>query len=304
MDVWRLTVAALRRWYILLPLLALTGFGALQAGEGIQPTYEVTATAMMVPGSGGVEVEVANPYGGLDNASQVVAIVLNSNEARAEIQAQGLNPDYQVNAASRSNILNFNVTDPTPAGGIATLDAVLAAAAAELATRQGEAGLPAAAQYGIDTIAAPAVSTVVTEGKTRIMAAVAVIGAALSFLVAVLFDDLVGLIKRARTRRHERKAAKASALKEDSTIAGVEGDQDKTAISGIESDEPGGDAPPAGDDEDDTQNVDGETASDDAVSPETPEAAAGSGDAVDATEPTEPGETASDERMVPAGTER
>lgn len=219
MDVWRLTVAALRRWYILLPLLALTGVAALQAGDGIRPEYEVGATAMLVPPQ--TSSEITNPYGGLSGTNGIVEIVLNSDASRTAISEQGLNPNYQVEAASRTTILRFYVRDATPQGGIATLEAVMALAEVELQTRQDSAGLPARAQYGIETLAAPTVASVVTDGKMRIMAIIGVLGAALSLLAAVLFDDLVGLVKRwrrkGRDRRVKKRAAAVSKAEPDAT---------------------------------------------------------------------------------------
>ncbi len=204
MDVWRLTVAVLRRWYIFLPLLALTALAALQAGDGVKPQFEVNATAMV--SAGRTAGEIPNPYGGREAAAQILAIVLNSNESRAAVADMGLHPEYEVSAGSRSNIVNFSVQAATPESGMATLDAVLAAGAAELQTRQTDAGLITPAQYTLDILQAPGVAEVVDDGKMRIMAVVGVLGAALAFLLAVLFDDLVGLIKRLRRKRREKRA--------------------------------------------------------------------------------------------------
>ena len=74
MDVWRITVAAVRRWYVLVPLLALTVVLALAAGRGVKEEYEVTGAAMVVPGRS--YSEIPNPYGGPSDANNAVAIVL------------------------------------------------------------------------------------------------------------------------------------------------------------------------------------------------------------------------------------
>ena len=243
MDVWRLTVAVVRRWYIFLPLLALTAVAALQVGNGVKPQFEVTATAMV--STGRTSGEVPNPYGGREDAAQILAIVLNSNETRAAVEDQGLNPEYTVNAGSRSNIVNFAVQAETPELGIATLDAVLAAAATELKTRQTDAGVIAAAQYTADTLQAPGVAEVVDDGKMRIMAVIGVLGAALAFLLAVLFDDLIGLIKRIRRKRREKRSRTAD------DQAHERSPDDATASPATES--PGEDeAPPASDEHDES----------------------------------------------------
>src|SRR5699024_4611417 len=88
LDVWQITLATLRRWYIFLPLLALAGAAAYLAGEGVQPEYEVTGTALITPGR--EQAGIPNPYGGQNQANAAVAIVLNSTEARARVAAEGL----------------------------------------------------------------------------------------------------------------------------------------------------------------------------------------------------------------------
>ncbi|UFU02385.1 hypothetical protein LQF12_12900 [Ruania suaedae] len=205
MDVWRITVAALRRWYILLPLLALTGYATVTVGDSVRPQYEVTATGILVPGI--VESEIANPYGGLEDTATVLAIVLDNPASRAHIESLGLNSQYVVDPRSRTTIVDFSVVGETPQMGLATGKAVLDLASEELAQRQGAVGIPADAQVGVQILQAPSVTAVVADGKMRNMAIVAMLGAAVSVLIAILFDDMVGLIRRGIGRRRERRAA-------------------------------------------------------------------------------------------------
>lgn len=215
MDVWRITVAAVRRWYVLLPLLALTAVAAVAAGRGVQPEYQVVGTAMLVPGRS--LSQTPNPYGNVDDANAAVVIVLGSAETRAKVAAEGLNPNYEVASVSRSTLLNFSVRADTPESGIATGTALLKAAEKELTTRQRDAGIPVSARYNITVLQEPSVSQVVTDGKTRIMAVVGLLGASLSLLVAVLFDDIVGLIRRWRQRRNEARSRSSQEARESAT---------------------------------------------------------------------------------------
>src|SRR5699024_8631264 len=75
---------------------------------------------------------------------------------------------------------------------------------------------------GLQILQTPSVSDVVTDGKMRNMAIVGIVGAALSLLVAVLFDDIVGLLRRWGRRRRERRvgtdeASEGSASEADPT---------------------------------------------------------------------------------------
>lgn len=215
MDVWRITVAALRRWYVLLPLLALTGLATTTVGDSIRPQYEVTATAILVPGT--TESEIANPYGNMEQTNTALSIVLNNTESRERMTELGLNPDYQITTRSRSTIMDFSVQSATPELGVETGQAVFELAREQLAERQGAVGIAASSQVGVQILQPPSVSDVVAEGKLRNMAIVGILGAALSLLVAVLFDDLVGLIRRSVRRRRERRAAKRGAAAEHRT---------------------------------------------------------------------------------------
>ena len=199
MDVWRITVATLRRWYIFLPLLALTAAAVYVAGQGVQPEYEVSGTALITPGR--TPSPVPNPYGGEQQASAAVAIVLNSTEARAGVQREGLLPTYDVSGQSRSTIMNIRVRGGDVEQAQDTGRRVMELAAEELADRQGGAGIPASAQYGLDVLAAPSLVAVVHDGKMQVQAVTGLLGASLALLVAVLFDDIVGLFRRRRARR-------------------------------------------------------------------------------------------------------
>lgn len=203
LDVWRITVAALRRWYVLLPLLALTAFGAYTVGEGVAPQYEVRATAILVPGSTSAEVE--NPYGSLDTTATVLEIVLDDAATRDLLDAQGYQRDFEFGARSRTRIMDLTVLSDSPERSLSTGEAVLALASEELAQRQESAGIRGTAQVGMQVLQAPSLGDVVAEGKMRNMAVVGIVGAALSLLVAVLFDDIIGFLKAWRRRRRERK---------------------------------------------------------------------------------------------------
>lgn len=215
MDVWMITVAVLRRWYVFLPLLLVTGFAAYKVGEGVDPQYEVTTTAILVPGA---EEVVASPYGGISDTAQVLAIVLDDVATRDEFAARDLVSDYEFRARSQSRIMDLTVISDTPELGLATSEAVIEEAEEQLVQRQEAVDIPEAAQIGLQVLQAPSVTDVVTDGKLRNMAIVGLVGAALSLLVALTFDDLVGLMKRWRRRPHEEQEAARLPLR--STLEG------------------------------------------------------------------------------------
>ncbi|CAM3429201.1 Capsular polysaccharide biosynthesis protein [Occultella aeris] len=207
MDVWRITVATLRRWYIFVPLLALTGWGVLSVGDQIDPEYQVSGTFILTPSL--EETEIPDPYGGAVQATQVIAIVLNSPTTREQIVEMGLEPDYTVAGGGRSStIMTVSVLGRDREATIETGNVLIEMTRQELETRQSEAGIPPGAQYGLSVISPPAVDSVVYDGKTQIQAVVGVVGAAVALLAALLFDDIVGLIKRRLKQRRLRRSAR------------------------------------------------------------------------------------------------
>ena len=245
MDVWRITVAALRRWYVLLPLLGLTALLALAAGRGVQVEYEVTGATMIVPGreSSGVP----NPYGGPSDANEAVGIVLNSPAARQMLAEQGLIPTYEVAPESNSNIMNFRVRGASMDEAVETGTAVFQMAAEEMDSRQSAAGIRLVERYSIDVLQPPSVSAAVTDGRLRNIAVVGVLGAALSLAVAVLFDDLVGLVRRRRRRRKPvtETVAGTSTRREPRRPATDRPATDRPATERTVTDRPAGDRPAA-----------------------------------------------------------
>lgn len=202
MDIWRITKAVLRRWYVFLPLAVLTVFAAQRVGAGIHPQYESTATAILVAGTG--STQTSSPYGGRDETGQVLSVVLNSLESREWVDAQGLNSDYEVHVNERSPFLNVIVLSDTPGESEDTADAVLDLAVEELAQRQTQSGIPTAAQIKLQVLQEPSVSVGVTDVSVRNMVVVGIIGVAISLQVTVLLDALMrsmGRSGRVRGRR-------------------------------------------------------------------------------------------------------
>ncbi|NED95089.1 hypothetical protein G1H11_07155 [Phytoactinopolyspora alkaliphila] len=202
MDVWRITVAALRRWYILLPLLALTGYAVTQAGTQQDPEYEARASAMLTPAR--VLSEIPNPYSSLNGAQEALAIVLNSTETRRSIASEGLAGHYEVKAAPRSSIFQVVTRAESRQAAEEISSAVLNKASEELESRQSDAGLPERAHYSIEVLESPSVTGVVENSQLRVQAVVGVLGASLALLIAVMFDDMVGIFRRARAKRRRR----------------------------------------------------------------------------------------------------
>ncbi|ACV80755.1 hypothetical protein [Nakamurella multipartita] len=211
MDVWGITIAALRRWYIFLAIFALAGFGAYSAGKSAHPEYEASASALLTPPP--TVAPVANPFGNVDGANQALAIILNGPDTETALAQQGLIPSFTVTSQARSSIFNIGVRGENPNQVVATAQAALDIATTQLKQRQTAGGVPDANQIGLQVLSAPVITNVVTDGALRVQAVILVLGAAVALAVAVLFDDIVGLLRR---RRRNKKVAAQS----DSAVPG------------------------------------------------------------------------------------
>ncbi len=80
MDVWGITLATLRRWYILLPVLAVAGLLALALGRSASPEYQATGTMMLTPPRS--SSPIANPFVNAQSASEALTIILNGPQTR------------------------------------------------------------------------------------------------------------------------------------------------------------------------------------------------------------------------------
>ena len=197
MHVGRGAGALMRRWYVFLPLLALTAALAVRVGDGIHPQHESTATAILTSGTG---AHSNRPYGDVLETNRVLSIVLTSPESRAAIERMGLEPRYSVIVRDNSSLLHVEVAAGSREQSVATSEAVLAMAREELARRQRAAGVPADARMGVQTIQAPAAEGAV-HGSSRNMVMVGVAGLVVVWVITRLVDDLLLGACRRRGRR-------------------------------------------------------------------------------------------------------
>jgi hypothetical protein len=199
-DVWGITLAVLRRWYVFIPIFALAVLAAVSAGRGVAPEYEASATAMLTPAP--TQPTVANPLVNAQEANTAIGIVLNGPVAQLQVSDSGLTGSFAVTTAARSSVLTIVArSDKSAEDAVATTEAVLDVANQELKVRQEAAGIPAGSQIGLQVLSPPSLASVGTDGALRVQAIIVILGAAAALVVSVLFDDIIGFIRRRRQRR-------------------------------------------------------------------------------------------------------
>ena len=201
MDIARLSAACLRRWYLLLPLLVLTGIGVVVVGDRVNPEYQSNGSILFYESA--VDSPEANPYGNAVPAASAMTVIATGGTFRSEIAEEGFSPDYEIEEANAkpgtsSPMLAVLVRDGDPESALATRDAVIAKIGEELNARQAQLGVPVTARTSISVLDVPENVSTLTTGPLRAQIVVAVLGVALSFLIVVLVDDLILSARRRR----------------------------------------------------------------------------------------------------------
>src|SRR5699024_12543947 len=106
--------------------------------------------------------------------------------------------DQASHAAPRRTLLQLVFRSDDRDAAVDTGTALLGLASMDLPTRQTEVGLAKSSQYTLSILAAPSVINVVYDGKLRTQAIVGLLGASVALVIAVLFDDIIGLVRRRR----------------------------------------------------------------------------------------------------------
>lgn len=212
MDIGRLGAACVRRWYLLLPLLLLTGLGVVVAGDRVDPEYQSNASILLYEGA--ADAPGPNPYGTPVEAASNITVIATGDTFRSEIRDAGLSTTYEIEEANArpgrvQPLLAILVRASTPDLATETRDAVIDRMGTELNERQAQFGVPAAARTSLSVLDAPENVSTLTTGPFRAQVVVLVLGVALSFLLVVLLDDL---ILGARRRKEALRAAAKTEL--------------------------------------------------------------------------------------------
>lgn len=209
MDLWGTLRVVLRRWYVVLPALAITVAVAIVAGSRTETTYEASGSTVLISSN---DAKTTNPYENfnpsLQTTAQVIANDISSESVRWDFRRNNLNWTYKLVVpydATRAVLLpeiDYTVQDPDPKVVMKTLDALGKRVTEQLARRQEASGAPA--DQWIQSVPGPASAsaTVNTGNRVRATAILILLGVAISLSLAFAAEG----IANSRRRRRERKA--------------------------------------------------------------------------------------------------
>lgn len=215
MDMFTIIGACLRRWWVTLPILALTGYLAAASYQAVEPVYTSSASIVVLPGvspddsESEEEADSFNPYSGSGGGPRLAASVLSRNiDGSAFRDRLGLAeaPDltWEASTADQQPIVTIDVTGPTPEIVLDVLDRITAEAAEVLIEFQSNAGASEGAGYRAASAGPSDMVDDVTPSRLRTAGAIAVVGAGLAAGFAAGVDALL----TARRRRAEANTAK------------------------------------------------------------------------------------------------
>lgn len=198
------TIAALkRRWYIVVTGILVAVVAAYGAWTFLPPSYERSATVLLLPGSATVP-DGQNPYlylGGLGQAADVIVSAIDSNTvlSRETADYPGTKVTVQRDPINSGPAIDIQVTSSSDRSTGAVLKAVLGQVSTTLESIQDKESVPVKNRISVTTLSADDQSTI--ANKTRLLGAA---GAAIALLVVSL---LVAAMVDGLSRRRRRGAS-------------------------------------------------------------------------------------------------
>lgn len=215
MDIWTVLKACARRWYVFVPVLALTmGFAYAQM-KAAPPAYLATSTATvtgpaLVPGQLPGEVIEVNPFetlgGSLTQTTKVLVALMDSTPKRDAFVAEGVTADYEV--TQDESVVYFDVSGDDPDEVVASATRLVELLDVEIAGLQGRALQAPESRIRAIAVSLPQTAEEDPIAGIRVFAVVGALGLILSVAAALVTDAVLqGRRRRAGVREAERRAA-------------------------------------------------------------------------------------------------
>jgi capsular polysaccharide biosynthesis protein len=212
-DVWGAILVLIRRFYLTVPIAALTMFGGYSYAHGVAPEYHATSSIVILGPTAGASTAKdappapANPYATMSLTTLLTALQIDVTNAQsmAAITAAGGTGDFSMNVVNRSSIVLITATSENARQAVNTAGEVVNLVKADLANRQKPYTTQQQYQVTAQVIGVPALQPVDTKSRTR-AEAIALGAAIVTTIILVLVIDAM-LERRARQRRRRERSA-------------------------------------------------------------------------------------------------
>lgn len=201
MDVWGAIKVLAYRYYVVIPLCAITMLCGYLFANKVQAEYHASAEVVLIGPTGPSDSKnppPANPYVSLGTSTTASVIQLHMYDipSQQQVLAAGNSTDYTLSVASRSPIIDVTSVAATPQIAVSTANQLVGMIQADLANIQ--KSYTTNKLYQITSIVA-ASSTVATEdhsSRTKALAIALGVAFVVSALLTLLFDSIMVSRKR------------------------------------------------------------------------------------------------------------
>ncbi|MBM6620389.1 hypothetical protein JTF08_02080 [Micrococcaceae bacterium RIT802] len=202
MFVRDLIQSCLRRWYLVVVGLLMTGAASYLVFQAVPPTYEAKASMVLVPPQVAVTTG-ENPFlylGGLDQALGVLQVKVTGPEVAEPLLEEypGTAITVAQDESTTGPIIVADVTGPDALSTMGMLEAMKTTIPSTLATLQTDLDVPKASVITVLPLAADASPTVVYKKPIQFTGIVTAMGLAATFLLVGLAD---GFLERRKMRK-------------------------------------------------------------------------------------------------------
>jgi hypothetical protein len=244
MDLWDTLGIFWRRWYVVVPILALTAAAVVLTSGRVAADYRATATILLVaPGevvptevleifdpevSGGASGDEgegddelspggANQYvdfpGSLRTMAEATALSAGSQATVTRVREAGGTADLGIGVLPGTPIIEVTATDRVPAEAVETMDLAVEAVSSDLGGRQSGAGIPERAWITAQVLNRPEAALADGSSRIRVRVAILLLGIMVAFAAAIAVEGLAQRRQRAaEARRAPSDSDRLSAL--------------------------------------------------------------------------------------------
>jgi hypothetical protein len=222
-DIWGAITVLARRYYLTLPIAAITLVLGWSYAGGIAPEYHASATVVLIgPTAVGTKDAPlpANPFAALGTATIAATIQIDAGQPVSlnQLIAAGDTTNIAVTPVTRTPILNLSATSESPARAAATVSKLISIIQTNLAARQRPYVPNIVNQVTAQVLAPAQLSGADVKSKHKAQAIAAGVAVVLAVLLTLVIDGI--LTSRARTRKKRGNATtfEASDFDEDEAI--------------------------------------------------------------------------------------
>ncbi|GAA3554024.1 hypothetical protein GCM10022222_42110 [Amycolatopsis ultiminotia] len=204
MDLFGIFRIALRRWYVLVAALVVTGLLGFVAASQVAPSYSVDGVLVVNIPYAQDETAAArlagNPYYDTRTAASVMGSIADSPDLRDFVAGGGGSPDYVINVDSGRPLLLITITAQSQQATLSTYTLLWKELERRMQALQDVKQIPGQFRVTVDDALQPKEAAESTGSRAKVLLAALAIGVVLALGLSVYVDYLM-------RRRELRKAA-------------------------------------------------------------------------------------------------